>query len=191
MSSVILVLGHKLLNDGSLSEELIGRMNIAINLFKRGIGEKLILSGGQTNNIATFTEAKAMAEYAYLNGIDNDSIILEEESIDTIGNAYFTRNIIRSKWKTIHVVTSCYHVPRALYIFHMCYGDHRLNFKHCYNIGNIISDEKSKLEQAKKFFKGMNSGDDSEMNRRIYKYHECYRQTPFFGRKLTHAVVQR
>ena len=93
-----------------------------VDLFKKGLAKKIIMSGScgfMVSYTPTKTEAKAMKEYAVSLGVPEKNILTEEDSKDTIGNAYFTRkNLLEpNNWKNIIVVTSEYHIPRARYIF--------------------------------------------------------------------------
>jgi hypothetical protein len=76
------------------------------------------------NNIPLLTEAAAMQKYAVSLGISPRDIILEENSKDTLGNAYFTKvNILEPKgWSDVGLVTSDFHLPRARYDFNLVLG---------------------------------------------------------------------
>ena len=55
-----------------------------------------------------------MKDYCIANGIPEASIILEEKSLDTIGNGVFCAMIVHGKYlpEVIYVVSSCYHMER-------------------------------------------------------------------------------
>jgi len=60
------------------------------------------------------TEAKAMAKYLAKKGIAKKFIFLEEDSMDTIGNIFFTRKkyLEKKKWKKPNFVSSKFHIDR-------------------------------------------------------------------------------
>jgi hypothetical protein len=70
------------------------------------------------------TEAAAMAEYAVSLGLPRRALILEEESRDTIGNAYFVlrRFLEPNDWMSIRVVTSDFHIQRTAWVFQKVLG---------------------------------------------------------------------
>jgi len=70
------------------------------------------------------TEASAMASYAASRGLPASASLVEEESRDTIGNAYFVRTACLDPggWRVIRVVTSDFHVPRAAWLFRKILG---------------------------------------------------------------------
>ena len=83
------------------------------------------------NKTPAKTEACAMKEYAETLGVDNKQIFLEEDSKDTLGNAYFTKiNILEPKqWKDVIVVTSDFHLERTKYIFDFILGpDYKVEY---------------------------------------------------------------
>lgn len=96
----------------------------------------LLMSGGISNPKIPISEAELMRQYCIENGIYKDNIIVEDNSLDTIGNAFFTRKIIDAipNISDIYVISSCYHMNRAKYIFINCYGEHgyNLNFNYCF-----------------------------------------------------------
>lgn len=179
-NSMIMVLGYRLLDNGGHDKELEGRLNKGIEIFKKGLGKKVIFSGGMGNPKADKTEASVMKSLAILKGIDSKDIILEEKSLDTIGNAYFSKQIVKSySWNKIYVVTSCCHMPRASFIFNMCYGSgYELNYDYCSSGSESYEkaeSEKEKTKLVKSFFKGMKPGNDEELKWRMYNKHGLYK----------------
>jgi len=77
-------------------------MDTAISLYhellntKENIYVLLLLSGGISNQDVPISEAEVMRKYCVDNQIPEDKTIMENESLDTIGNAFFTRNIADS-----------------------------------------------------------------------------------------------
>jgi uncharacterized SAM-binding protein YcdF (DUF218 family) len=100
-----------------------------VALYKAEVAPRIIMSGRYglvtPDRIPPITEAEAMARAAIHAGVPADAIILEDESRDTIGNAYFTarRHLEPNGWTNVRVVTSDYHVPRAAWVFDKVIGD--------------------------------------------------------------------
>jgi hypothetical protein len=70
------------------------------------------------------TEADAMAAHARAHGLPPAASFIEDESRDTIGNAWFVRRrwLEPNDWRSIRVVTTDYHIPRAAWIFRKVLG---------------------------------------------------------------------
>ena len=164
-------------------------MDTAISLYhellntKENIYVLLLLSGGISNQDVPISEAEVMRKYCVDNQIPEDKTIMENESLDTIGNAFFTRNIADSikNVTSIYVVSSCYHMQRAKYIFGMCYGaKYKLHFKNCNLYSKIRVDvkEKSSLMLAYDFFKDIDVGDVGAIEKRLFTYHKLYVSNP-------------
>lgn len=172
----VIILGNKL-QSNQLNPELKGRMDCGINVFKTYSANVLILSGGRSNPVIEVEECELMKNYAIQNGVDEEKILLEKSSLDTIGNAVFTRKIIDSipGFLKIFIVTSCYHKERACYIFNKCYGNHfELNFNNCYDYPGNAEHEQKSLNLAMKFFEDIEPGNFEKISNRLYKSHLLY-----------------
>ena len=60
-----------------------------------------------------------MRDYCIKLGVPPDKIIIELNSRDTVGDAFFSKQniLIGRGWKNLLVVTSDYHVKRTLIVF--------------------------------------------------------------------------
>jgi hypothetical protein len=101
-------------------------MDAGIALLEEGLAPYLVVSGNRSfmQEPDGHVEAQGMRTYALNRNVPEDKILTEEESLDTIGNAYFTkRNLaVPRDWNTLTVVTSESHAPRAEEIFRHVYG---------------------------------------------------------------------
>ena len=116
---VIIVLGHKLTDDGKITDILLNRMDTAVKLSKTFDQNqvKIILSGGPNNPVGV-TEASLMREIAVRMNVPLDDIIVEDSSMDTIENAMNTKDILDNLvYSCLFLVTSDFHMGRALSIF--------------------------------------------------------------------------
>lgn len=108
----IVVLGSGL--DGSrVTPLLAGRIDRGIGLLEHNPKARLILSGGQGPG-EDLPEGEAMAAYALERGVEPGRVLVERESANTEENLRFSRRIMEGKRPRIAVVTTAYHVFRAL-----------------------------------------------------------------------------
>jgi hypothetical protein len=126
-ADAIVVLGTSVNEDGSLPLHARQRVERAVITFALGVAPRIIFSGQCGLSIAdppSCSEARAMADYAISLGISKEVILLEEQSRDTIGNAYFVhrRHLAPNGWTSIRVVTSDFHVPRTTWVFEKILG---------------------------------------------------------------------
>ncbi len=106
-------------NPFSASERLApGTLERAAAVFKlyKNTGLHLVISGGAP--FSAEPEAEAAAAYLEELGVPADRIIPEKASRDTYENAAFTFRICRERgFKRVILVTSAYHMPRAVLLF--------------------------------------------------------------------------
>jgi len=117
----ITVLGYALNADGTMKDELIGRLQVALDSAEKYPNAFVACTGGGTasgNPLAT--EADQMAAWLREQGLDEDRIIVENRSKSTVQNAKFTYNLLRRNYPQIAnlaIVTSDYHVPRGCLLY--------------------------------------------------------------------------
>lgn len=117
----IVVLGFQLNPDGTMKDELIERLTVALNSAKKYPNSYIVCTGGGTaaeNENAS--EAGEMAKWLIENGIENKRIIVEDNSVTTAQNAIFTYDILTSLYpsvKKLAVVSSDYHIATGELLF--------------------------------------------------------------------------
>ncbi|CAN5835548.1 hypothetical protein BH23GEM8_BH23GEM8_09600 [soil metagenome] len=125
-ADAIVVLGGGVDEHGCLPAVARTRVRRAVELFEQGIAPRIILSGrcGLSQEAPEITEASAMADHAGELGVPHEALLLEEESRDTLGNAYFTRerHLAPNGWRAVRVVTSDFHLSRAAWVFRKILG---------------------------------------------------------------------
>jgi len=126
-ADAIIVLGTTVNDDGSLPLPARQRVERAAWVYAQGVAPRLIFSGQcglSRDGPPACSEASAMAAYARSLGVPPHVVLLEEESRDTIGNAYFVarRFLEPNDWSTVRVVTSDFHVPRTAWVFERILG---------------------------------------------------------------------
>ncbi len=112
---VIVVLGGGSYNTGILIEDSIKRVLAGFVLHKK-LNVPIILSGGSA--ISNLPESESMKEVLTELGIDKKYIFTDVNSRDTFDNAIFTKKLCEKyNFKKVILVTSAYHMPRAVYTF--------------------------------------------------------------------------
>lgn len=118
----IVVLGHKLSKDGSLSDILEQRLDHAAKLHDQSGSGRIFVSGGLPRN--NCTEAEMMQQYlVQTHNILPEKIIPEGSSANTLQNALFLSHIAKDYGlEEFVVVTSWYHQRRARQCFKWAFG---------------------------------------------------------------------
>ncbi|MDI3256422.1 MAG: YdcF family protein [Kyrpidia sp.] len=95
---------------------LKARLDAGLHLYRLGYAPRIIASGGQRRPGAP-SEADVMAAYLVKRGVSPGVVILEDASSDTVENLLFSSRLMKVRgWRRAVVVTSAYHLPRALWL---------------------------------------------------------------------------
>ena len=120
-SLALIILGGSLKDDGSMKDELIRRLNAGLVCAEQYPNAYVVCTGGGTaKDNKDVTEAGQMGAWLVENGLDEDRLILEDQSRSTIENSQFTLDILREDYPGIDsaaIVTSDYHVARGSLLF--------------------------------------------------------------------------
>lgn len=108
----IVVLGSGI-NGTRVTPLLTARIEKGIDLLSSNPNAALIMSGGQGPG-EDIPESEAMAAYAIDRGVDKERIIMEAKSVSTQENLLFSRRLMEKEKPKIVIVTTAYHVFRAL-----------------------------------------------------------------------------
>lgn len=93
-----------------------GRLERGVELFRRGIAPRLVLSGGQVYPGATW--AGLMRQHALSLGVPAEAIIVQDASATTAEDAAFSARALRAAGaSSAVVVTSSWHSRRAMRLF--------------------------------------------------------------------------
>lgn len=115
------VLGYQLNPDGSMRDELIGRLSVALASAEKYPNAYVACTGGGTAaDNPNATEADQMAAWLIEQGLDPDRIIVENKSSSTVENSEFTYRILREEYPEIDsltLITSDYHIPRGCLLY--------------------------------------------------------------------------
>lgn len=109
----IIVPGAKVI-DGAPSRSLKSRLDRAAELYEAGMGQAIIVCGGQGHNEAQ-SEASVMRAYLTQAGIPEERIVMEDQSLNTRQNLRFARAIMQERgWQSAVIATSDFHAARTL-----------------------------------------------------------------------------
>lgn len=97
----------------SLTDELTWRVDRSIEVYRAGKAKSITMSGahyfvGRTKLDERCTHAYVMAVHALKKGVPEQDIFTEDFSLDTVGQAIFTRAVLAVPhgWKSVVVVSS-------------------------------------------------------------------------------------
>lgn len=107
-----MVLGASVTANRTPSPMLRDRLDRGIELYKKGIVRKLLLSGD--NGQVEYNEVETMKAYALKHGVKKQDIFLDHAGFSTYESVYRAQSVFQVK--TMIVVTQQYHEYRALYI---------------------------------------------------------------------------
>ncbi len=110
-TSVALVLGAMVWEDGELSHILLDRVNTGIELYKQKKVNKLLFSGDHGRK--KYDEVNAMKKYAISKGVSVEDIFLDHAGFRTYDSIYRAKNIFNIK--SMIIVTQSFHLNRAVY----------------------------------------------------------------------------
>ena len=117
----IVVLGFQLNPDGTMKDELIERLTVALNSATKYPNAYIVCTGGGTAaENPSASEAGEMAKWLAQRGVDEARVIVEDHSITTAQNAIFTYDILTSLYpsvKKLAIVSSDYHIATGELLF--------------------------------------------------------------------------
>lgn len=113
-----IVLGFALNVDGTMTDELIGRLEVAKASAEKYPESYILVTGGVEKN--GWTEGRRMRDWLLENGIDEDRIIVEEKAPDTAGNATNSFEMLYQDYDvdTVSLITTQYHLKRGSILYY-------------------------------------------------------------------------
>jgi len=98
----------------------------AVKAYQEGQAPRLIMCGSRAFRKAASlaSDAEEMKQLAEQKNIPKESILLEEKSVDTLGNAFYVKRLwlVPNAWKSIVLVTSEFHIQRSQFLFEKILG---------------------------------------------------------------------
>lgn len=118
----IIVLGRRLGDGGRLGDLFLHRLDKAVEVYREkqaaGLRPRIVITGGDVGR-QDITEARAGWNYLQKEiGVPPEDLAVEEQSLDTVSNAVYTKLLLlQSGCRAPVVISSCYHIPRVSYLF--------------------------------------------------------------------------
>jgi uncharacterized SAM-binding protein YcdF (DUF218 family) len=92
---------------------LKARLNEGLRLYKQGYGKYIIVSGGRGPG-EEITEARCMKDYLIARGIDEEAVILEDRSVNTLQNIRYAKGLMElHDLRSAVVVSNSFHLLRV------------------------------------------------------------------------------
>ncbi len=111
-ADLLVVLGNKVERDGTVSPRLLGRLQRAADLYRKGLAPKILVSGGI--GIEGFDEAVAMRDWLLKQGVPDNAIVLDQDGYDTFRTARSAKEWLDSNSKeSVLIVTQYWHISRT------------------------------------------------------------------------------
>ena len=179
-NSIIIALGNFMDESGQLNKETCSRLDLAIDVFYKNKHALIITSGWDYDAEYKIAIADAMKSYIVNNSHIQDELVLTEtNSRDTVGDAIFTKiNIVKkNSLNNLLIVTSDYHVLRTHKIFSYIYGEQyivKIIGSKTTKRKELSELEDKSLNQFYKTFNGVKSGDDDLIYKRLCTKHPYY-----------------
>ncbi|HXH26927.1 MAG TPA: YdcF family protein [Candidatus Acidoferrum sp.] len=196
----IIVLGGGINQAGQIPEHVVKRIDRALELSH---GKIPIIMAGKWSLLITYTppttEARAMRDYALQHSpsANPDLFLLEENSMDTVGNACFSGSAFLEtrNWRNILLITSEFHIPRSRYIFEKVLGpSYRLTFEATSSglsadeLANKITMENKVLNFCKQLLEPLPTG-DLQAVRNMLETMPGYSPSPRYSREQLLGII--
>lgn len=109
-ADAVVVLGASVFADGTPSDILADRLEVAVDLYLAGAADVVIVSGD--NRDSHYNESDAMKKYCVELGVPAADVLVDHAGYDTYSSMYRARSAYGSE--DVIVVTQAYHLYRAL-----------------------------------------------------------------------------
>lgn len=109
---VALVLGAEVYADGEPSRFLRARLDLAVQLYRRGLVAQVLASGDGRSRF--YNETGGMRDYLVRAGVPADALLVDDAGFDTYDSCLRARDVFGLR--RLVVVSQSYHLPRALVI---------------------------------------------------------------------------
>lgn len=107
----VVVLGASVYPDGTPSDMLADRLEVAVDLYQAGAAKAIIVSGD--NRSSHYNESDAMKAYCVALGVPSQDVFVDHGGVGTYESMYRARHLFGAQ--RIVVVTQAYHLYRAMF----------------------------------------------------------------------------
>jgi len=111
-TQAIIVLGAQVKEDGTLSLQLQWRMEEALRQYTRS-PQLIVVCGAQGANEPA-PEAHFMRDWLVAHGVPSEQILMDDASFNTRQNLENAKKVLPENVRRVLIVTSNYHLPRAM-----------------------------------------------------------------------------
>ena len=111
-SGAVIVLGCQVYSDGQLSPQLKLRLQAALDTYRDD--PRLIITTGGQGEGEPAPEGQVMREWLISQGVPEEDVIAECASVNTRQNLLYAKALLPEDIMCVTVVTSDFHLPRAL-----------------------------------------------------------------------------
>ena len=115
-SDAVIVLGCQVYSDGQLSPQLKLRLQAALDTYRDD--PRLIVTTGGQGEGEPAPEGQVMRDWLISQGVPEEDVIAECESVNTRQNLLYAKALLPEGITRVTVVTSDFHLPRALALAH-------------------------------------------------------------------------
>lgn len=114
----IMTLGFGLNADGTMKDELVGRLEVTLAAAQKYPNAYVLVTGGVEKN--GWTEGIRMRDWLLSKGVDEKRIIVEHQSADTKQNMSFSFDLLHQhpEIKKVLLISSEYHLRRSSILFY-------------------------------------------------------------------------
>jgi SanA protein len=111
-AQAVLVLGAAVYRNGQLSDVFQDRASVALDVYRKGIVQKILISGDHSRG--NCDEVNAAKKFFVKNGVPGQDIFVDYAGFDTYSSAYRAKGVFQAD--SVIISTQEFHLPRALYV---------------------------------------------------------------------------
>lgn len=112
LTQAVLIPGAAVLRNGGLSSVFQARVDVAMELYRAGKVDKILVSGD--NSTVSHNEVNPVRNYLLAKGIPTEDIFLDHAGFDTYSSMYRARDVFGVE--SVIISTQSFHLPRAVVI---------------------------------------------------------------------------
>lgn len=110
-ADAVVVLGASVYPDGTPSDILADRLEVAVDLYREGAARAIIVSGD--NRSSHYNESDAMKAFCVEAGVPSEDVYVDHGGVGTYESMYRARHVFGAE--RIIVATQAYHLYRAMF----------------------------------------------------------------------------
>lgn len=110
-ADAVVVLGASVRADGTPSDILADRLEVAVDLYRAGATRAIIVSGD--NRSSHYNESDAMKAFCVEAGVPSEDVYVDHGGVNTYESMYRARHVFGAE--RIVVATQAYHLYRAMF----------------------------------------------------------------------------